>query len=369
MLYETYRRGSVDDIDLNDFYHYVDGLSASIVPSVYANVHNIALSTSSDTLAESLNALRFLIEHIAPDEQAFYREKSRLLARLNSVKSSSYDEFERASLQLMYPDDSFESQLNLEDYEQLTFNDVVAVYQRLFADLGNMKVYVASDLPPSVIQHLTGTYLGSLSTQRPPSKISPVVLHEKGGRVVLATSPEYRTYIEKIFVLKVKRRDVEQFFAEDMLNRVIQVRYNAIMRERFGFDYDPYFYAWTWDGEKVLVAMFTALIDPEREEELQKRWPAIQAELMRPVSPQERNNAGVQLSREINSMTRDSHQLIGALARYDTWGYAVEGLLAPEDVVKRIDVEKLNALAASIFSAKTQFENILRPAYDVISTK
>ncbi|OEF48970.1 hypothetical protein A1OW_13920 [Enterovibrio norvegicus] len=369
MLYETYRRGSVDDIDLNDFYHYVDGLSASIVPSVYTNVHNIALSTSSDTLAESLNALRFLIEHIAPDEQAFYREKSRLLARLNSVKSSSYDEFERASLQLMYPDDSFESQLNLEDYEQLTFNDVVAVYQRLFADLGNMKVYVASDLPPSVIQHLTGTYLGSLSTQRPPSKISPVVLHEKGGRVVLATSPEYRTYIEKIFVLKVKRRDVEQFFAEDMLNRVIQVRYNAIMRERFGFDYDPYFYAWTWDGEKVLVAMFTALIDPEREEELQKRWPAIQAELMRPVSQQERNNAGVQLSREINSMTRDSHQLIGALARYDTWGYGVEGLLAPEDVVKRIDVEKLNALAASIFAAKTQFENILRPAYDVISTK
>ncbi|MBE1276604.1 M16 family metallopeptidase [Enterovibrio baiacu] len=369
MLYETYRRGDVDGIDLNDFYHHLDGLSASIVPSVYSTAHNIALSTSSDTLAESLNALRLMIEHIIPDEEAFYREKSRLLARLNSVKSSPYDEFERASLQLMYPDDSYESRLNLEDYERLTFTDVVDVYQRLFADLGDMKIYVASDLPPSVIQQLTGKYLGGLTTHRAPSDSSSPTLRTKGGRVVVATSPEYRTYIEKIYVLNVEERNVEQFFAEDMLNRVMQARYNAIMRERHGFDYDPYFSAWTWDGQKVLVATFTALIDPMREDELQRRWPAIQAELIRPVTQQEKNNAGVQLTREINSMARDSHRVVGALARYGIWGYDIKGLLDPESVVKQISVDRLNALAASMFAAETQFENILRPAPEVTPTK
>lgn len=369
MLYESYRRGDVDGIDLNDFYHHLDGLSASIVPSVYSNTHNITLSTSSDTLADSLNALRFLIQHIVPDEDAFYREKSRLLARLNSVKSSPYDEFERASLQLMYPDESYESRLNLEDYEQLTFNDVVKVYQQLFADLGDMKIYIASDLPPSVIQHLTDTYLGSLSTQRHPSKVSHVMLNGTSAHLELTTSPEYRTYIEKVYVLNVERRDAEQFFAENMLNRVIQARYHAIMRERYGFDYDPYFLAWTWDGEEVLIAMFTALIDPEREDELQRRWPAIQAELLRPVTPQEKANAGAQLSREINAITRDSHQVIGALARYDTWGYGMKGLLEPERVVRQISMERLNALAVSIFTADTQFENILRPAPEVTPIK
>ncbi|OEE82406.1 hypothetical protein A1OQ_04070 [Enterovibrio norvegicus FF-162] len=361
LLFETYRTGNVGNIEAFDFSHYLEVRSISIEPEVFNKSHNFALLSPNEYLPEALNALRYLIEKIEPNNEAFSREKARIIHRVNSAESSPYDVFGRASLDAIYPSDSYESPLSAEDYESVTFNDVKHVYQKLFSDVGHFSIYVVSDESLGIVESMVTGYLGSMTTQRQETK--PVLnrYNRDGGRVVKHLSPEYRTYVERVFVSEATPRTLNLIYAEDMLNRVLQSRYNNLVREKNALSYDPYFSSWTRDGEALSVTSLTALISPEKEKLLASLWPEIQGALTAPVSKRERDNAARQLSSDMYDISNDGLYMVGALARYDLWGYGVEGVLYPDEIIYQIDEGMLTRLAKQLFDGSTLFESILRP--------
>ncbi|WP_407333893.1 M16 family metallopeptidase [Enterovibrio sp. 27052020O] len=361
LLFETYRTGKVGDIEAFDFSHYLEVRGISIEPQVLSKSHNLTLVSPNGYLPESMNALRYLVEQIKPNSETFMREKARIMHRVQSAKQSPYDVFGRASLDALYPLTSYESPLSVEDYEAVTLDDVEYVYNKLFSDLGHFRIYVVSDESLSTIENLVTGYLGGIATERRETPPVANQYNRKGDRTVKHTSPEYRTYVERVYVSDAAPRTLRLIFAEDMLNRVLQSRYNDLVREKYALSYDPYFSSWTWDGEAVSVTSLTALISPEREKQLTSLWPDIQRVLSAPVTKRERDNAARQLSRDMYDIGNDGLYMVGALARYDLWGYGVEGVLYPDEVISHIDEHVLTRLASQLFEGSALFESILRP--------
>lgn len=362
LMFETYRNGSVGDVSANDFSHYLESLGVNIEPQVYGNSHNFSMYVPTEVLLEGLNALRYLIENVSPSEVAFEREKARLIERMNLAQTSPYDLFGRASLALIYPRPSYESPLGTEDYQGLTFEDVTSLYEKLFGDMGHFNVYVVSDEPVLAVQGVVTALLGNLQTKRERTDTSPLHYNKDGGKVVRHLSPENRTYVEQVYIRASTPRTVDSVFAEDLLNRILQARYNQLVREKYSLSYDPFFSSWTWDGESVVTTTMTALVSPDKEQALAALWPTIKQTLTQPVTQTERENAARQLLKDLYDSQTDPQFIVGTLARYDLWGYALEGLIFPEQVIDRINTQRLSRMASALFDDAAFFESILRPA-------
>ncbi|CZF86404.1 M16 family metallopeptidase [Grimontia marina] len=361
LLFETYRNGSVGEVSSNDYSHYLESLGVNIEPQVYGNSHSVSMYVPTEYLLDGLNALRYLVENTTPSEVAFEREKVRLIERINIAQTSPYEVFDRASLNLIYPPPSYESPLTIEDYESVTFEDVTSLFNKLFGDMGYFSVYVVSDEPLLAVQGVVTALLGNLKTTREKTEVKSLIYNQKGGRVVKHLSPEDRTYVEQVFIRSSTPRTVDSVFAEDLLNRVLQTRYNQIVREEYSLSYDPFFSSWTWDGESVVTTTMTALVSPDKEKELESLWPKIRKALTKPVTKTERNNAARQLIKDWYESQTDPQFLVGSIARYDLWGYDLEGLIFPEQVIERIDNKTLSEMASVLFDDAAFFESILRP--------
>ncbi|CZF81893.1 Protease 3 precursor [Grimontia celer] len=360
-LFETYRNGSVGDVSSNDFSHYLESLGVNIEPQVYGNSHNFSMYVPTEALLDGLNAMRYLVENATPNRVAFEREKVRLIERMNLAQTSPYEVFGRASIDLIYPAPSYESALTTEDYESVTFEDVTALFDKLFGDMGHFSVYVVSDEPLLAVQGVVTAFLGNMKTTREKTEARPLSYNQRGGRVIKHLSPENRTYVEQVYIRSSTPRTVDSVFAEDLLNRVLQTRYNQIVREEYSLSYDPYFSSWTWDGEDVVTTTMTALVSPDKEKELTLLWPKIRTSLTKPVTKTERDNAARQLIKDLYESQTDPQFLVGSIARYDLWGYDLEGLIFPEQVIERIDTKTLSEMASVLFEDAAFFESILRP--------
>ncbi|KXF83136.1 M16 family metallopeptidase [Enterovibrio coralii] len=362
ILYEVIRGSDVGDIDALDFNHYLNANGIAIEPAVYGRSHNISMSVQSENLPDALNALRFLIENVSLDQAIFDREKERVVSRVKAMNTSPYDAFERAQLGMIYPPQSYDSPLTVADYQDVTFTDVKRVYDKLFRDLGAFNVYVISDYSADAATDQINVYLGNIKATRPATLPKTLTFNQQSDELKKYTSPEDRTYIEIVDVSRVPQRDIKTIFAEDMMNRVLQARYTKIMREKNGFDYDPYFASWSRDGDGVVTTTLTALISPDREQELENMWPDIRKTLVQPVTKQERDNAARQLERDIMNLNSDSHHLVGAIARYDTWGYGTDGLFYPATVIRGIDRQHLSQLSKGLFTGTVRYKSVMRPA-------
>lgn len=364
MMNETYRNGHVANFNAIDFIHYLESYGIAITPLVEENSHHYAMYTQRNNLPYALNALRYFIKNVTPSKTAFYLEKERLINRLINISSSPYNEFERASMRMVYPDSSYAAPISLATYQAVTFDDVNHVYQKLFGDLGSFNVYVVSEHDlPSVKQEIS-TYLGALPVNRKETQPNQLTYNPLGGELVKHLSPEERTFIEIVHISAVESRDVNAIFTEDMLNRILQTRYTQIMREDYGFDYNPYFISFAGDGDNAILTTMTALISPETEPQFERVWPTILKTLTRPVSTEERDIAAHQLEREVINMTNNGRYMIAALARYDIWNYDSSALLNPHSVIKRINKTHLNSLVNRLFSDTVQFKSVLRQKTD-----
>ncbi|MDD1779789.1 insulinase family protein [Enterovibrio sp. ZSDZ35] len=362
ILYEVLRGSDVGPIGGLDFRHYLEGNGIEIEPAVYGKSHNISMSVQSEYLPEALNVLRYFIENITLSEAVFDREKARVVSRMQSLATSPYDAFEREQLAMIYPAHSYDSPLTVEDYEKVTFDHAERAYSTLFRDVGAFKVYVISDYLADAATDQVNVYLGAIPVTRPPTNPRSVMINEQGGELIRHTSPEDRTYVEFADISRVPSRDISAVFAEDMMNRILQDRYTQIMREEYAFDYDPYFASWSRDGEGLRTTTLTALISPEREAELNKLWPEIRQALVKPITKTERDNAARQLERDIMNLNGDSQHLVGAIARYETWGYGTEGLFYPATVIRGIDRQTLSEMASGLFSSTIRYKSVMRPA-------
>lgn len=142
---------------------------------------------------------------------------------------------------------------------------------------------------------------------------------------------------------------------------MLQNRYVKLIREQYSLSYDPFFSSWTWDGETVVTTTMTALVSPEREDELAALWPEIERTLSQPVTRQERNIAARQLLRDLIDLESDPEFMVGTVARYDLWGYDLEGLILPGLTIDKVDHRVLSTLASKLFDNAVRFETILRP--------
>ncbi len=361
MLYQTYVNGRLNELRAVDFFNILKEKGIYIEPAVYSSSHDFAISTNSRHVTEALSAFIYFIQHVEPSYAAFEREKSRILDTMDNLPQSPYKQFQRAVKSMVYLAGSYERPIEKDVYEKITFEDVKKVYAKLFADLGHFNLYVVSEQPVEKISAWTSRYLSHLSQARKETLPTHVLFNEKGGEIVKHQSPEERTFIETLHLTKVGPRDVTALFIEEISSRVLQRRYSKIMREEHGFDYDPTLYSWGRDGDEIHVTTTTALISPDKEDQLSILWPEIIKFLSQPISAKEKNRAQYQFEKELDNVRHSGKLLVGALARYGTWGYDYSGLFEPKQVLKRIKKAQLNKLTQSIFNRSVRFKSVLRP--------
>ncbi len=361
MLYETYMQGNILNNRTQDFLVEMKRKGILIEPAVFSSTHDFRLVIHNDQMAQGLNAFRYLLLHLQPDEQAFNKEKKRLLNHFNELDSSPYDAFNRSVKNFIYPVTSYDYPISKELYQDVNFEDVQGVYEKLFGDLGHFNVYIVSDQSVERMSEIISANLGDLALTRKETLPQKAEFNQNGGKLVEHLSPEDRTFIETLHVHDAGRRNTDSLFIEEMLTRILQKRYTNMMREKYAFDYDPQISSWGKDGDNIHVTTITALIAPEKEKILDSLWPDIVKQLSRPVSTSERKMAATSLKRDIQNITLDGQYMVNALARYGTWGYDQNGLLNPDTVINRINNERLNAFTQRIFNSSIHFQSILRP--------
>ncbi len=369
MLYETYMQGNILKNRTQDFLNGMKRNGIFIQPAVLGNTQDFRLIIHTDQIAQGLIAFRYLLLHLQPDEDAFNKEKSRLLNHLNELSSSPYDVFKRSVKNFIYPKTSYDYPISKELYQEVTFKDVQDVYEKLFGDLGHFDLYIVSDQPVEKVSKVLSAHLGDLALTRKETLPQKASFNQKGGTLIEHLSPEDRTFIETLHVFDAGMRNTDSLFIEEMLTRILQKRYTKIMRENYALDYDPQISSWGKDGDNIHITTITALIAPEKEQMLNALWPDIVKQLTSPVSTRERNLAAKSLKRDIQNITLEGYYMVSALARYGTWGYDQNGLLNPDIVINRINKDKLNTYAHRIFNNSIHFQSILRPKKHAIKTQ
>lgn len=361
MLYQTYVNGRLNEVNVVDFFKSLKEKGIYIEPAVYSSTHDFSISANSRHVTDALKAFIYFIEHIEPDAAAFEQEKSRIIDALDSLSQSPYEQFQRSVKSMVYLNDSYDHPIKKETYEKITFDDVKKVYAKLFADLGHFNLYVVSEQPVEKMSAWTSRYLSHLPLARKETLPTHVLFDETGGEFIEHQSPEYRTFIETLHLTKVGQRDVTSLYVEEISSRVLQQRYTKIMREEHGFDYDPTLYSWGRDGDDIHVTTVTALISPDKEDQLSAIWPDIIASLSKPITLKEKNRAQRQFEQDLDTVRHNGKHLVAALARYGTWDYDYSGLFEPKRVLKTIKKAQLDQLTQSIFNRSVRFKSVLRP--------
>lgn len=361
MLYQTYINGRLKDIAAFDFFKSLKDAGITIEPAVYSSTHDFSVTTHSENAQEALKALIYIMENIDPSESAFIEEKERILQSMDNLNHSPYDIFQRSVKRMVYPANSYDYPIKREIYEAVKFQDVKQVYQKLFGDIGHFNLYIVSEQPAEMVKNWVSKYLSHLTAQRLETLPKEVLFNQKGGELIEYKSPEYRTFIETLHITDVGKRNVQSLFIEEIISRILQKRYTQIMREQYAFDYDPNIYSWGRDGDDIHVTTVTALIAPDREDQLKTIWPKIIASLTSPVTHQEQEVAQHQFQQDLSKIRLNGKYMVAALARYGTWGYDQRGLLEPQSIFAEIDNHQLNRFTHSIFNQSIHFRSVLRP--------
>ncbi len=368
MLYQTYVNGKMNDINAFDFFKALKRAGIYIEPAVYSSSHDFSITSPSDKITEALNAFSYVIENVEPSNLAFEQEKVRIINALKKMTHSPHEQFQRSVKNMVYSENSYDRPITQEIYEDVTFEDVQNVYDKLFSDLGNFSLYVVSEQPLNKMKFLVSGYLSHLSLTREETLPNEAIFNQSGGELIQHQSPEYRTFIEKLHITEVGKRNVNALFIEEMTNRVLQKRYTNIMREEYGFDYDPQVYSWGRDGDDIYVTKVTALISPEKEAQLISIWPSIVSALSKSITKKEKKLAQSQFERDLLTIRSNGQYMVAALARYGTWGYDQQALLEPKHVLNNIDNQKLDELTQSIFNHSVSFKSVLRPQKNKIKS-
>lgn len=358
LLIDTAIRSGLGEFNGAKLDRFLRKKDVAVFPFVELTSHGIDVNTSLDSLPLAFNIVYNIASEVKLDERQLDAVKKGAYqdndVNLNSPQGKYY---EAINANTYLPNSRHRFLLN-SDIASVTLEQMQAVHKTLFSYDRSNKLVIIADMEPEQIAPLISKYISQISLQADP----PAAIYLDNGydqkaqpRIDIAAAKEDSVLmIKRVINTTPQPRTAKEVFADDMLQKISNIRLDDHIRGKYGFDYAPEIYSVIQDGESVSDWMISTNIASKDIEAVDSELSKFLASLSSTITQQEVTTAAKQLTVALESLDLDPVDRSWFYTRYLIHGYGIDALLNIEQTAQSITLDYMQQRARLAFGAESR---------------
>ncbi|MGF1910490.1 insulinase family protein [Vibrio kasasachensis] len=358
LLIDTAIRSGLGEFNGAKLDRFLRKKDVAVFPFVELTSHGIDVNTSLDSLPLAFNVVYNIASEVKLDERQLDAVKKGAYqdndVNLNSPQGKYY---EAINANTYLPNSRHRFLLN-SDIASVTVEQMKAVHKTLFSYDRSNKLVIIADMEPEQIAPLISKYISQISLQADP----PAAIHLGNGydqkaqpRIDIAAAKEDSVLmIKRVINTTPQPRTAKEVFADDMLQKISNIRLDDHIRGKYGFDYAPEIYSVIQDGESVSDWMISTNIASKDIEAVDSELSKFLVSLSSTITQQEVTTAAKQLTVALESLGLDPVDRSWFYTRYLIHGYGIDALLNIEQTAQSITLDYMQQRARLAFGAESR---------------
>ncbi|WP_428773861.1 M16 family metallopeptidase [Vibrio sp.] len=331
--------GEMNAIQLNNFFTLNN---TWLDFSVDENQRTLNISTTQKNLATAFALLHQAATNAKVDQSQFSTAKSRFIDERRSMLDSPTGRFDTAINDAIYGENNSERPSSVEQLTLVDSEQVDSVYQQLFRQKDDFKLIIVADMAPEAIEAYLRQYVANISYLEGQLKPRDIKLNKGQDSVMVKASNEPKIAFLTIFSSLGSQMNVEELYSLDLLEKIVNRRIDALLREERGLDYSPYVEVYKSSTSGLATMFFVLSIDPKQKNQADMTMNELITAMNKGITQEELAIVKSLLLLELEDDRDDPELQSSTLSYFAVSGFELQAYADPEPFINKITAEDIN---------------------------
>ncbi|CAG22604.1 M16 family metallopeptidase [Photobacterium profundum] len=334
-----------------------------IEPVLWKTSHGLYSETAKKELPFALSVLNQAMTAAKVDEQQFSAVQHELTVEQNNWLLSPFGHFVSQVSGTLYPADSSSKVVTGDDLEQVTPEQVQAVFDTLMKKKRNFTLVVSADIEVEDFNRMLRRYVAGI-----PFESAELITDYRAEPKVSIASVNVMEAVDNTINYEVnlfsqgEPKTTRDRFTSDLFYRLLDKRYRDNLRNAHGLSYAPNIQLVWFDGSGEALVSFVVNAAPDKLDAVRSSTQQVLQNARGGFTDTEFAAAKSQLAADLKSGQTNPQAQARMLSSYLLFGADPQAVIHPEKIMSTLTLAEVNALSERLIGKNTQqMEAMLTP--------